>query len=118
MTRRYCLALDLKDDPELIAEYRKQHRRIWPEVTRHLRDSGVVDMQIWQLGTRLFMVMDVAAGFDFAEMDRQAEADSCLQQWEALMWRFQQPTPWTPDGSKWAPMEQIFNLADQPGSAP
>jgi len=55
MTRRFCLALDLKDDPELIAEYRQL--KVWPEITESLRKSGVRAMEIYLLGTRMFMVM-------------------------------------------------------------
>ena len=57
---RQCLALDLKDDPALIAEYERLHQNIWPQISAHLRGHGVLDMQIWRLGTRLFMVMDTA----------------------------------------------------------
>ena len=60
---RQCLALDLKDDPALIAEYERLHQNIWPKISAHLRGHGVLDMQIWRLGTRLFMVMDTAPEF-------------------------------------------------------
>ena len=60
---RQCLALDLKDDPALIAEYERLHQQIWPQISAHLREHGVLDMQIWRLGTRLFMVMDTGPGF-------------------------------------------------------
>ena len=58
--QRHCLALDLKDDPALIAQYEALHRQIWPQISQHLLAHGVLDMQIWRLGTRLFMVMDTA----------------------------------------------------------
>jgi L-rhamnose mutarotase len=111
---RQCLALDLNDDDALIAEYQRLHQRIWPQIARHLRDSGVLDMQIWRLGTRLFMVMDTAPDFSPQAMDQAALANPKVQEWEDLMWRFQAPTPWTEPGNKWQPMEQIFSLADQP----
>ena len=44
--RRYCLTLDLKDDPELILEYKRYHEKIWPEITKSIRDSGIQDMEI------------------------------------------------------------------------
>ena len=90
--QRHCLALDLKDDPALIAEYEALHR------------------QIWRLGTRLFMVMDTACGFDPEAFARAGASDPHVQAWEALMWRFQQPTPWTARHQKWTPMAQIFSL--------
>ena len=59
MTRRYCLTLDLKDDPKLIAEYKGYHEKIWPEVTASLKASGIHDAEIYLLGTRLFMILEV-----------------------------------------------------------
>lgn len=114
MSARYCQALDLVDDPALIAEYEALHQRIWPEVARHIRACGIVDMQIWRLGTRLFMIMDVDDDFSF---DRAAQLDAdnpVIAKWEAQMWQFQLPTPWTPEGEKWVPMTQLFSLAAQP----
>ena len=40
-TKRYCLTLDLKNDPKLIEEYKKYHKRVWPEITQSLIDSGI-----------------------------------------------------------------------------
>lgn len=107
---RQCLALDLIDDPALIAEYERLHQHIWPQISDHLRLHGVLDMQIWRLGTRLFMVMDTAPDFDAKAFAQASASDARVQEWEALMWRFQQPTPWTQADEKWAPMTQIFSL--------
>ena len=116
--QRHCLALDLKDDPALIAQYEALHRQIWPQISQHLLAHGVLDMQIWRLGTRLFMVMDTAPGFDAHAFARAQASDPDVQAWEALMWRFQQPTPWTAEHQKWTPMTQIFSLqATETGEA-
>ena len=72
MSRRFCLALDLKDDPVLIAEYRKYHEKIWPEITQSLKDSGIEDLEIYLLGTRTFMIMEATLSFSFEE---RAKAD-------------------------------------------
>jgi L-rhamnose mutarotase len=112
--QRYCLALDLIDDETSIGEYQQLHQRIWPAVAEHLRGQQVQDMQIWRLGTRLFMVMDTGPGFSFERLDEAALANPEVQAWETLMWRFQTPTPWTASGGKWQPMAQVFSLADQP----
>ena len=98
----------------MIAEYQQLHRRIWPAVAEHLRSQQILEMQIWRLGTRLFMVMDTAAGFSFEGLDHAARANPDVQAWETLMWRFQAPTPWTDPGGKWQPLEHIFLLTDQP----
>ena len=112
--QRFCQALDLADDPALIAEYQRLHQRIWPEIADHLRRQGVLDMQIWRLGTRLFMVMETAPEFRADTMDKASAEHPRVQQWEELMWAFQKPTPWTELGNKWQPMQRIFSLAEQP----
>lgn len=110
---RHCLALDLRPDEALIARYEAHHRRIWPGVADHLRSHGVTAMEIYRLGTRLAMVMETDdAVYDAQAMARAAAADPELRAWETLMWRFQAPTPWTPQGGKWVPMVRIFQLAD------
>jgi len=111
---RYALALDLIDDPAKIAEYELAHRKIWPEVRDHLRTQGVVGMEIYRLGTRLFMVMDVDPLVYSAERMSEASSNSpVIVKWETLMWSYQVPTPWTPTGEKWVAMTKIFDLATQ-----
>lgn len=110
MPYRYCLTLDLKDDPALIAEYRRYHQKIWPEITQSIRDSGVVNMEIYLRGTRMFMMMEVGEGFSFekkAELDRN---NPKVREWEQLMWKFQRPLPDAKPGEKWLLMEKIFEL--------
>lgn len=111
---RYCLALDLKDDVALIAAYEAHHQRIWPEVAQHLRKHGVIGMEIYRLGTRMVMLMDTDdAIYNADRMADAASTDPKLIEWEALMWQFQAPTPWTPAGQKWTPMNRIFDLQQQ-----
>lgn len=110
MTRRYCLTLDLKNDPALIAEYRRHHEQVWPEITESIRGSGIEDMEIFLLGTRMFMIMEVSESFSF---DAKAKADAAnpkVQEWEKLMWTFQKALPEAKPGEKWLLMERIFKL--------
>jgi L-rhamnose mutarotase len=109
-TRRYCLALDLKDDPALIAEYERYHEKIWPEITESIRSSGITDMEIYRAGNRLFMVMEVAEGFTFEAKAAADLADPKVQEWEKLMSTFQQELPWATGGEKWVLMTRIFEL--------
>ncbi len=113
MKRRYCQALDLADDPVLIEEYQRYHREIWPEITAHLRRYGIADMEIYRLGNRLMMVMETTEDFDSGLFERRSLEDPKVCEWEALMWKYQRPTPWTPAGEKWVEMEKIFSLAGQ-----
>ncbi len=113
MTIRLCLALDLKDDPALIAEYCRLHERIWPEIAVSIREAEIVAMEIWRTGNRLFMVMETSERFDGAAKAIADAINPKVQEWEQLMWRFQQPLPWADRGQKWVPMERIFDLAQQ-----
>jgi L-rhamnose mutarotase len=110
MSRRYCLALDLQDDPQLIAEYRRHHEHVWPEVTRSIRDSGIEDMEIYLLGTRLFMIMEVSDRFSFDAKFETDRDNPKVQEWERLMWKLQRPLPQAKAGEKWILMERIFKL--------
>lgn len=113
MSRRYSLTLDLKDDPKLIAEYKRYHEKIWPEITQSIRDSGILDLEIYLLGTRMFMIVEVSDGFSF-EAKAQADATNPkVQEWEELMWKFQKPLPQAKPGEKWLLMEKIFSLKEQ-----
>jgi L-rhamnose mutarotase len=108
--RRHCLALDLEDDPTLIAAYEEHHRAVWPEILESIRSSGILSMEIWRTGNRLFMVMETEDDFSF---ERKAEADARnpkVQEWEALMWTYQKSLPGAKPGEKWRLMERVFSL--------
>ena len=110
MNRRFCLALDLKDDPKLIAEYRRHHDHVWPEVLRSIRDSGILDLEIYLLGTRMFMVMEVDNRFSLEAKAKLDQSNPKVQEWEQLMWRFQKALPGSKPGEKWLLMERVFKL--------
>lgn len=112
MNRRFCFSLDLKDDPKLIAEYKRYHEKIWPEITQSIKDSGIEDLEIYLHGTRMFMIMEVNESFSF---DKKAKADKRnpkVQEWEELMWKFQKALPQAKQGEKWLRMERIFKLEE------
>jgi L-rhamnose mutarotase len=105
-----AFALDLIDDPVLIAEYERAHTAVWPEVLTHLQAQGILSMEIYRIGCRLFMRTEVDdAVYDPGAAARAAASDPVIQRWEALMWRYQAPTPWTPPGEKWVPMTALFD---------
>jgi L-rhamnose mutarotase len=110
MTRRFCLTLDLKDDPKLIAEYKRYHEKIWPEITESIKDSGIEDLEIYLLGARLFMIMEVNESFSFEKKSKADQQNAKVQQWEQLMWKFQRALPEAKPGEKWLRMERIFKL--------
>ncbi len=110
MSQRFCLTLDLKNDPQLISEYCRYHEKIWPEITASIKESGITDMEIYLLGTRMFMIIEAEDGFS---LEGKASADLAspkVQAWEQLMWTFQQSLPQAKPGEKWLLMERIFKL--------
>lgn len=110
MSTRYCLTLDLKDDPNLITTYKRYHEQIWPEITQSIKESGIEDMEIYLFGNRLFMIMEVDERFSFAAKAAADRNNPKVQEWETLMWKFQQPLPQAKQGEKWMLMEKIFTL--------
>lgn len=109
-TQRYCLALDLQDDPALIAEYEAFHRAVWPEILQSIHDAGIQCLEIWRTGNRLFMILEAGDDFSFARKAEMDAANPMVQEWESLMWRYQQALPNATPGAKWILMDRIFEL--------
>lgn len=107
---RHCLALDLKDDPDLIAEYEAYHKAVWPEIKQSIFESGIQHLSIYRTGNRLFMIMEVDDDFSFERKAALDDGNAIVQQWEQLMWNYQQALPTAAPGQKWVPMKQIFEI--------
>jgi L-rhamnose mutarotase len=110
--KRFCLACDLKNDPELIAEYRKWHQPggVWPEIINSIKEAGVLDMEIYLLGTRMVLIMETTEDFTLEHKATLDRNNPRVVEWENLMWRFQEAVPGVPEDQKWSPMERIFKL--------
>jgi len=108
--QRYCLALDLKNDPQLISEYEQYHQAVWPEITESIRSAGIESLEIYRVENRLFMIMEVNADFSFEKKSASDTANAKVQEWEKLMWKYQQALPTAKPGEKWILMEKIFEL--------
>ncbi len=107
---RYCLALDLVDDAALINEYKKYHQNVWPEIIDSIKSSGIEELEIYQIGNRLFMIMSVNDTFSFEAKRASDATNPKVQEWEDLMWKYQQALPAAKKGEKWILMDQIFKL--------
>jgi len=113
-TRRYCMTLQLKNNPDLIAEYEEWHKpeNVWKEVTDGIKEIGIIDSEIYRSGITLFMILTVPADFNFeeqmtklADLPRQAD-------WEEFMTKFQATQPGASSAEKWQKMERIFKLPE------
>ena len=108
--KRYCQALELRDEPEMIEKYVEAHAHVWPEIQEGIREVGIVDMQIYRLGTRLFMIMDTVDEFDFVKDNARLATLPRQAEWEAYVAQFQGCDPEAPSTEKWRLMEKIFEL--------
>ena len=108
--KRYCFALDLIDDDELIAAYKQYHKNVWPEIVSSIKDSGIESLEIYNIGNRMFMVMEVSESFSFDRKTKMDEENPKVQEWESLMWKYQKALPVAKPGEKWVLMEKIFEL--------
>lgn len=111
--QKFCLALDLVDDPKSIEEYKDWHKPGvgWKEVRQNDLDSGITNIEIYRTGNRMFMILETTDEFSF-ERKANVYDTNCpkVQEWEALMWKYQQQIPWAKPGEKWVIMEKIFQF--------
>lgn len=111
--KRYCLALDLKDDPDLIGEYENYHKNVWPEIIESIKQSGIEVLDIYRTGNRMVMIIEANDNFSFQKKAVTDAANPKVQQWENLMWTFQKALPWAKPGEKWILMDKIFSLPEE-----
>lgn len=108
--KRYCLALDLKNDPALISEYEEWHRKVWPEIKKSILDAGIISLEIYRTGDRMSMIIEADDAFTFERKAAMDAANPKVQEWEMLMWKFQKALPGSRPGEKWRVMDKIYDL--------
>jgi len=110
VTQKYCFALDLNEDSDLIAEYKKYHEKIWPEITESIVNSGIENLNIYCVGNRMFMIIEANETFTFERKGKMDANNPKVKEWEELMWKYQKALPWAKEGEKWMMMDKIFDL--------
>ncbi|MEC5166235.1 L-rhamnose mutarotase [Flavobacterium sp. PL11] len=108
--QKYCLALDLVENEQLIAEYKEYHQNIWLEITKSIKDSGIEVLDIYCVGNRMCMIIEADETFSFDQKSKMDATNPKVQEWEQLMWKFQKALPFAKPGEKWILMEKIFEL--------
>ena len=113
--KRYVQTMELRDDPELIALYRKAHSReeVWREILDGIRQVGILEMEIYILGTRLVMIVETPLDFRWDEAMARLATLPRQQEWEAHVARFQQCAEGATSAEKWQMMERMFRLYDE-----
>ena len=107
---RYCFAVDLKDDPQVIAAYEQYHQAVWPEIIKSIKEADIKVMDIYRVANRLFMIMEVGNDFSFEKKAAMDANNVIVVQWEQMLWDYQQALPTAKPGEKWVLMQQIFSL--------
>ena len=107
---RYCLALDLKDDPQLIAAYDEYHQAVWPEIIESIKSAGIEKLEIYRVSNRLFMILEAGIDFSFEQKAAMDAKNDIVQQWEKTMWEYQQALPMAKPGEKWMLMQKICSI--------
>jgi|WetSurMetagenome_2_1015567.scaffolds.fasta_scaffold45581_3 L-rhamnose mutarotase len=110
--KRYCKTLQLENDAALIAKYKSMHAmgKSWPEITRGMKEVGIIDMEIYLTGTTLFMIMDTEENFDHDQAMTKLGSLPRQSEWEAAVSKFQKTSPSSSAKEKWILTERIFKL--------
>ncbi len=109
-TKKYYLFCDLKEDNILIKAYIEHHKNVWQEVLDSIKASGIINMEIYNKGNRLFMLIEADASFSFEAKSKLDANNSKVREWESLMWKYQQKVPFAKEGEKWILLDTIFKL--------
>ena len=110
--KRYCKILTLKDDPELIKQYKNVHgiNNAWPEITQGMKDVGIIDMEIYIHGNILFMIMDTTADFDHEKAMTVLATKPRQKEWESFVSKFQNTDSEATAAGKWTLMDRIYEM--------
>lgn len=108
--KKFALTLDLKNDPQLIEQYKEHHRHVWPQILESIKASGILSMEIYHIEIRLFMIIEASDDFSFEKKAQMDASNPKVQEWENLMDTYQQRLPFAKAGEKWVLMERVFEV--------
>lgn len=108
--KKYCLALDLVEDPNLISDYKIHHKNVWPEIEKSIKNTGITNLEIYCISNRVFMIIEAEDNFSFEEKNKKDINNPKVLEWETLMWKYQQALPAAKPGEKWMLMDLIYKL--------
>lgn len=109
--KKHCFTLDLINDSALIKAYKEHHKKVWPQIESSIKSAGITSLEIYLIENRLFMIMEVNDSFSFDKKKQMDLENLKVQEWEQLMWKYQQALPSAKKGEKWMLLEKIYDLA-------
>lgn len=108
--KRYCYTLDLKENESLKKEYINHHKKVWPEILKSMKSSGILNIEIYNINYRLFMLIETENKFDEKKKQKMDSENPIVQKWETKMWEYQKKVKGSNKGEKWVKLNRIFNL--------
>lgn len=108
--KRICYTLNLKNNKTLIKEYINHHKNVWPEIIKSMKDSGIVNAEIYNFSTRLFLLIEVDETFSEKRKKDLDKKNKFVNDWEEMMLKYQELIPNSPNSEKWVKMNKIFKL--------
>lgn len=108
--KRICYTLNLKNNKTLIKEYINHHKNVWPEIIKSMKDSGIVNAEIYNFSTRLFLLIEVDETFSEKRKKDLDKKNKFVNDWEEMMLKYQELIPNSPHSEKWVKMNKIFKL--------
>ena len=111
--KRYCRTMQLREgDSKFIEDYRHAHSEgvIWKEIIDGIRQVGILEMEIYLLGTRLFMIVETPLDFEWEKAMAHLSTLPRQEECENYMAEFQLVKIGMSSAEKWQLMERIFHL--------
>ncbi len=106
--RRFGQVLGIR--PECIAEYKRYHAKIWPEIERAIRDAGIRNYSIYLQGNQLFGYYEYTGPeHEYASRMQALAAAPRMREWWDVMEAMQVPDPDREPGTWWTEMEEVFH---------
>lgn len=108
--KRFALAVQLKDDADIIKRYEEYHAHPWPEVVEGTIACGVRRVYIYRYSRQLFMFMETDDDFDMERDMPKYMLNAKAREWDEIMRNMQIAIEGAPQSSRWVTMKEIYSL--------
>jgi len=107
--KRYGAVIGLR--PEQMAEYKRLHAAVWPEVLAQIKASNIRNYSIYlrEPENLMFSYFEYV-GTDFAADMAEMAKDPKTQEWWSVCEPMQKPLDSRKKGEWWASTEEVFHV--------